>query len=381
MEHCISPSHLKSALERSGQALLNIKISRCTIEMATMLVNEWHRCESLDISSRSIRKRTVMSILFAKAQSPAALRHVRSADPEDPQFQKWLEGTRPSSLYGSRWDLSSLSKISWWNELRDVRLNSLSGGVQTHLQSMLTSISNGITHLEIDGMARLEVSALCLPELLELKVSDVEGWWHFKCPNLIKLSVRTIYPIPPDATSIFPNLQELIFDAQSITLHSTLIRAPNLERLTLRHMGNGMPGHNFIWLDVNGNLSSAVPKKLLMDSCSMAYKPFLDSLRPCDELESLELTYSTLPSTFFKAFGTKPSKKSPMLCRNLREMIIHISPFHRRFDRERYCETFKNILTMRQRQGCPLTRLSVKWPSDRWEGPNEIVAQEFVPIQ
>lgn len=375
-ERCTNVSHLQAALNRSGHALLDIKVSYITLDMAILLASECTRWGILKFTGpwRDEDKK-VMPAFFAKSEAAGRIRSVHLPMLEDLQcLAEWLQWAKPASLKLSSFKPSTLAPISWWDELRDLRIHdriSLSSNQGNSLRSTLRDTAPRLTKLQIIARGIAVSSPLYFTELLELELEGIGDWWNFKCDSLTKFSLCVTREVPATIRAVYPRLSDLSIDPSSFPLPSKSIFAPNLDALNLYRAGTGKPGENFIWLNSDGTLSDMSPTHLQLNDCRMSSKSLLDTLRPYQGLVSLELKYCGLPATFFKAFGVRHSKKNPILCPRLRWMIVHFGYFVKRFEKKRYIEAFESTVALRKEIGQPLSKLFVEWPSFLGSKPQE----------
>jgi hypothetical protein len=208
---------------------------------------------------------------------------------------------------------------------------------------------------------------------LELELEGIDDWWNFKCESLTKFSLCLTSEVPSTIRVVYPRLSELSIEPNPCLLPSKTIYAPLVDSLSLYRAVTGKPGENFIWLNSDGTLSDMLPTQLYLKDCRISSKSLLDTLRPHQALVSLEIKYCSLPATFFKAFTTKPSKKTAILCPRLRRIVVHFSYFVKRFEQERYVEVFESMVGMRKEIGQALEKLSVEWPASLRVKPQEFV--------
>jgi hypothetical protein len=375
-ERCTNVSQLQTALSRSGHALLDIKISYLLLDMANLLTSECNRWGILKISrSWLIGDIEAIPAFFVKPEAASRIRSVQLPMMEDLQcLPEWLEWAKPASLTLLSSKFSTLALISWWDELRDLRIvnqSPLGSNQANSLCSTLRDTAPRLTRLQIIARNITVSSPLYFTELLELELEGIEDWWNFKCDSLTKFSLCLTREVSSTIRVTYPKLSDLSIDPSSFPLPSKSIFAPSLDVLNLHRASTARPGENFIWLNSDGTLSDMSPTHLHLDDCRISSKSLLDTLRPYQALVSLELECCGLPATFFKAFGVRHSKKNLILCPRLRRMVVHFSYFVKRFEKGRYVEAFESTVALRKEIGQPLTKLSVEWPSFLGDNPQE----------
>jgi hypothetical protein len=375
-QRCLNLPDLKAALQRSRNASLDIKITDFSRAMARRLADEWERWGSLEIiGPYDINSQTdALNMLFGIHQRNIGLQSVILLPGLDNQLlYKWLETARPVSLHLNGCTDVTLNELSWWQELRELRLHNVGTNSvprSLNIQSTLTATTH-LTHLEIlnhhDYTCPID-STMHFPQLVKLYLKRVEGWWHFRCDKLLelKLELRLRHQPPPNSTFSYPNLRILDWDAYHDNLGAEMIAAPQLESLTLRRVKDAAPGINLIWLNHNETPSGISPKYLSLIEYWASSKALATSLRRCTALQDLRIEECTLYLSFFKAFTAKPTRKLPRPCYNLRNITVSLLT-DAKFDKDQYTQVFKAFVAMR-RGTKPLKSLRIQWPHrTRWE--------------
>jgi hypothetical protein len=339
-------------------------VEYCTEDMAHLLASESLRWETFIYRETSPN---ISSILLNRSAQGWGLRLVQLRDTENAYFHRWLQVAQPVVLKLLMCNIVEFDSIIWWTGLRELSIDFTGANICRHLSSrVLSSIMttrHQLTRLELrdvpldgDGMNNLVLS-----NLLELTLVNIPFWWKFRSDRLAKLTVSSKAQIPSNTTLFYPNLLELDYECEYTCLHSAALSLPRLQTLTLRHVRDGRPGHNFIWMKEDENPSNSVPRELIMINCSIPYKVFIDALAPYQALESLHLDGTRLPVSFFKAFCIRPDSFVPLLCPLLMNMMVNMRDVSGRIEESRFVDVFKDVVATRKADGGKFSELLVTW--------------------
>lgn len=339
-------------------------VNSCTEDMARLLVAEWKRWEFFTYHCNIP---AITSILLSPSRPTQSSKLVKLTDVANKYFHRWLQAVRPVALNLHGCNVVEFDSIRWWQELRELCFDFTNDAICRHMTaSILSSIMatrHQLTRLELRDIpleANRMHNNLVLSSLIELKVVNVSSWWKLRSDRLEKLIVSTNAEIPDNAAISYSNLIELDYDCTYFCLPMETLSLPRLNSLVLRNMGCASPGHNFIWLTKEDTPSECMPRKLILINCLLSYKILLPNLRPYQSLEFLYLQHTKLPLSFFKAFGVHSTSISPMLCPNLKEMVVDMLDLPK-VEESRFAETFEYIVSMRKTSQ-QMDKLLVTWP-------------------
>lgn len=374
-ENCLILSHLKSALERSGKALLDIRVEHCTPDLAEALNAECFRWSLFKLTKTGTKFHDdAMSALFKRPTLSGQIKSVTVRIVQNYKaIPEWLDKAQPASLELTQCDLSKFCRMNWWTTLRELRIKEQPNGMDPtdntpalSLRDILKRTGSYLTYLHIQAIpmgAVVPTQPVIFPELRELKLIGFDHWWLYRGNKVEKLTLDPFHLTPEDVSATYPSLLQLDYAAGVEPLRPQWIIAPNLDLLTLHATHEATADKPLPWLNKDGTLSPMATKRLRLTHISIHHKQILDALRLHKKLEELTITNCRLSMALLTAFGAKPTRKFPIVCPNLRELSIKIPIFPRNTTAARHEDIFAEIVKNRKAQGHPLQKLLVTWPS------------------
>jgi hypothetical protein len=371
-EICTNVSQLRLALARSGTEPLDVEFCGFDVEMASEIVKERGRWGYFFLNTQHWDHQLVQW-LFTETQLPMPLESVVLIGLVHRDYvQHWLNLAQPARLrLKTPCDLVGLTARSWSMRLRTLEIQDPQAPL--HIPEILTVTAPRLTYLSLSRVQlQLELMpySIACPDLLELRLIDVNAWWQFESPKLRTLTLYPTRDMPERMGVSYPNLRKLVYSAQKSMIPPGSIFAPALESLTLQYVSLA-PGRLFSsvapgWFQASSDMCI---RQLFIKGCSVPYKELIESLYFLKHLEFLRIVDTSLPVSFFKALGSSASSRYGVLCPALRDMMVDFSQC-KGMVRETLVAAFEDIAKLREKT---LVRLYVHWPVKWKSAPTSFV--------
>ncbi|KAG8810982.1 hypothetical protein FRC17_002680 [Serendipita sp. 399] len=205
--HCADIQSLHYILSLSGNAPLDIVIEQITIEVASALIQERERWDTVEIFTPYT---AAQAAILLDSTIPHTVRKVVFGW-EAPVAFHWLETVNPVSL---SIHADVLLGGRWWTRLQEFSFSRLSPWItlspttRNNLLRVLQGVCTQLTYLQLVMIPFPSQTSLQFPRLRELSVEDVEGWQLIECSNLTRLKLGNVYSIDGFETT-YPNVREL----------------------------------------------------------------------------------------------------------------------------------------------------------------------------
>lgn len=338
--------------------------------MALEIVQERARWGSFHMGNQSY-DHSLVRWMIVQAQPIAPLENVSlNGIVRLDYIHQFLGLAQPVSLYlPNPCDLRGLAWRTWSNRLRKLDVSNLKDGFElieilkmTGFQ--LTSLS--LSHIQFD-LESMPTFILFL-NLLELSLIEVTAWWRFAAPNVHTVTLIAQGNLPESMGLAYPSLKQFVFNPQKSQVHPASIFAPALESLTLQHVTSQI-GHAFFTL-LPGCFQRPTEmhlRHLHIDDCCIPFRELVDSMRLLKLLQSIRISNTPLPISFYKAF--KMPTGGGLICPLLEQMVVDLTRC-KVANRDAFSDTFKEITSARQQI---LTKFCVIWP-EKWNfSPTQFV--------
>ena len=266
-------------------------------------------------------------------------------------------------------DLEALVLTAWSARLQKLHVSNVRDSfrlpnVLKMTAYQLTSLSLSHIQFQLESMPEFIV----FPNLLVLSLVEVNGWWKYAAPKVREVTLITEGDLPELMGMAYPSLKTLVFSPQQSEIHSASLFAPALESLTLQRvtLNDGYP-FSRLFPSCFQLVSEMRLRHLHITDCNIPYKVLLDSLRPLKFVETLRITKTPLPVSFYKAFKTDSLESGGLLFPVLGEVVVDLTRC-KVVNKETFSETFGAIVKARKLY-TRLTKLYVCWP-ERMKTPS-----------
>ncbi|KIM24978.1 hypothetical protein M408DRAFT_316725 [Serendipita vermifera MAFF 305830] len=364
-EICDNVSRLRAALVRSGKTLLDIEVLGFDQDMAREILQERSRWDSFHMGNQSY-DHSLMQWLMTEALLPAFLEKVTFSGIAPHEYiRQFLNLAQPVSLsLPNPCDLQGLALTTWSTRLRKLHVFNLQD--PTHLIAILKMTSHQLISLSLSQIRfspEILEDFIFFPNLLELSLVDTNGWWEYSAPKVRIVTLASPGNLPDKTVAIYPDLKRLTLSPYKSSFPPDSIFAFGLESLTLQQASPDGKG-SFLTLlpGCFQHPSEMRLQHLCIKECFIPFRELIDSLRLLKFLQKLDITNTSLPVSFYKAFAI--IQGGGLLCPLLRAMIIDLTRC-KIVIKETFSAAFWEILKVR---GPFMVEFNVSWP-EKWGLP------------